>query len=257
MPAGTPQKIATAPQLVKTITMLSKNEIETKFPKMGIWALSRISNGQVADLDVVSIGQTEITSLFAKNGKSYPILKIKENLNEQFSGPYVFVGPFGTADGALNFSKANPNHAINAVAAKSVSVMPLPKTAPEPKQKISDKTAAQLQKEVLKNLKEKMPEIQSEQAKTLKQIDSLISAASDNKKRQALILLRKSFSAEVDAFSCNITALTSAINAYVAANPNAPVDDVINGKTLPQIIEQCAECSLGAQEFISKLIKMG
>lgn len=243
----------TPPQMLKTLVISSKADIETNFPKMGIWALSRISSGQVADFDVVSVGQTEITSLFAKEG-NIPILKIKEKWNEEFSGPYVFVGPFATADGALNFSKANPNHAINAAVAKQVPQL-MPMSSAAPKQKISDKTASQLQREVLTNLQKKMPEIQSEQAKTLKQIDSLISAESDNKKKQALILLRKSFSAEVDAFACNITALTSAIGAYVTANPNAPVDDVINGKTLPQIIEQCAECSLGAQEFISKLIK--
>ena len=258
MPAGTPQKIATAPQLVKTITMLSKNEIETKFPKMGIWALSRISNGQVADLDVVSIGQTEITSLFAKNGKSYPILKIKENLNEQFSGPYVFVGPFGTADGALNFSKANPNHAINAVAAASIIPTTAPTKLPAPqKDKISakKKSASELKKQVDEAIKSQLAGLMKEQSEIYKKFYSIIDEAKKQNRTNKVNhyeALKAAFIHSSAALNQNISALEYIAATHAATSPQEPLPS-IGGTSIADMLMSCIECNAEIQKAFGKL----
>jgi len=241
-----------SPIMPKNIVIAKHDDINVKFPKMGIWV--------VASLGDVDVGTIDGVNIISTIGKPYPILTVKEKWDYNFNPPYVFTGPFGTVDSAVDWAKSNPNQAIvekNKQSKVMPSVAAAQAKAQAQAQAVSDKTAAQVQTEVLNNLKEKIPAIKAEQAKTLNKIDSLISSAKDHKKKSAFILLKKSFSAEVDAMDSNITALTSAINAYVVVNPNAPIKDLMNGKTLPQIIEQCAECNAGAQEFISNLIKMG
>lgn len=265
------QQVALAKPL--NIVIQKHDDINVKFPKMGIWVLSTIG-----DIDVVSVKDINITSHLQSPNKQYSVLSVKEKWDYNFNPPYVFTGPFGTVDTAIAWSKTNKNQAAfekaKAIAkSKEESVKKAfeaaqkealksaggssdgggapqtpPKSAPQPEpMQAPKKTALEYAKQIEEALSSNLPKIKKSQIETAAKFEKAVA------KYPHMETFRRSFNRSIESMDKNIYNLQAIAKHYADYQPNAVIGDQYNGKNLIEMISQCLECEAATQELFDKI----